>query len=231
VPGGVVRDDGVRNALPGQFPGGEPGTLRAGAGLIDIDEHPSPLPGGSINRRQSAPPVHEGKPPGIAVRENARAPLQKERTVAADGLPGRGILICQAARHLHGSPPACRGRTRRPRRRQHAIDGVKEIHRGGTRRAQGGCPGLQRPEPAPVLRRFERDLGHAIAGCGTDGSGASDGHRANGLGRVPVRGQVDDGEAVRQEVLVDHPHHRALEPHRPVGNPVHMHAVLALDLG
>ena len=65
---GIIRDDGVLNAVLAKFPGGQAGTLVKRSGLIYPDMDVKAAVKSGIDRRRGGTVFDAGQPSGIAVR-------------------------------------------------------------------------------------------------------------------------------------------------------------------
>ena len=80
---GVVDDDGVRNTVLAELPGGEAGALIARPGLVDPDMDRNTLVVGAVNRGERSAPVGSGKPPAlqcVSTPTRAKPPLCSQGT-------------------------------------------------------------------------------------------------------------------------------------------------------
>jgi len=234
----VIGDDGVRDAVLAQLPGGELRALVARARLVDPDVHrDAPVMGGVDGRRRGAI-VHEGQPARVAVRQDihrraalARANFFDQRdTVLADAAAKLRVLIRDRGGRL-------------ARDADHLLDGAASLNRGelaldrplqvdgrGARGLEGFAVRFQRRQErlAAPGRRVERGQIHPVARRRADQPRAAQQHLADGVSHLVHGGQVHDLEPVRQHVLVDDLDHArivGLDPDRAVMDAVDKHEV------
>ena len=197
VAGGVVGDDVVCNALLGQLPRGEDGTLRARPCLVAKNMKCFAVGLRGVHRRSGRADVHEREPAGVAVGEYAGAVGDERLAVLAKLFAVGNVVIGEL---LGGHQGLCLplGNGVAGHLRQHPAHGVERINGGGAslgkRAVHLGYVSIERRESAPL--KGPRALRQAVCRCGTDCAGAADGHVGDGKGGCVIVGRGNDFEPV-----------------------------------
>lgn len=205
VAGGVVSDDPMINALLGQFPGGQTGSLASGPCLVAQHTKPSPLRLRGVHRGCGAAVIHKGKPSGVAVGQHRHFISDELRPVPTNRLAVRHIFVGEFFGRRHGQRLLFRhgfARLHFGPDTAHGVDGIDGCGSG-----VGQCledpvhvPTKSRP-PLPVERAGT--LSQAVGGGGADGAGASNDHVPNGRSGLDVVPGAHQRELMRQQALFD----------------------------
>src|SRR5450756_2185049 len=145
VPGHVVADEAVRDALDAELPGREPGALQPGARLVDEDRDAA-VPGeGRADDAQGGAVAGRRQGAGVAVREDGVAGLEERGPVLADAQAALDVVFEDRLRagEQQGRAGGRRLVARSPDE-PHLVHGPAQVDGGGPRGQQAARGLLER---------------------------------------------------------------------------------------
>lgn len=204
-PRGVVGDDSVADALLGQLPCREGGSLATGAGLITEHQEVPSLRLGLIHWGGSRTDVDESEPTRVAVGQDCHAIADEVGTHLTNRPALLDVPISETLGCFQREVLLLRNRPSLGQNLSDLGQGIDGVHSGGAGTGKDRLHLIKMPGKGsePIPSEVPCPLCQPVSRCRTNGTCTTDDHFADGRCRLTVSTGPNTMEAVGKQPLLD----------------------------